>query len=171
MHHCLYIEEIICIIFSLSTKRDLVSLAATCKTFRDPALRILWRCLEDLSPLIRCLPVDIWIEEVVTPPEPPLQILGFIYEPTKLTMLVGDTHFTPPFRLTLFSVFETQARHHDRLVTTRILRTIYSVFQVLGHQDQFCCPSDRCRDFPRAGRIHPRETRLPQIEESYVGAL
>jgi hypothetical protein len=63
MHHSLVIIDIILIIFSfVRTKRDLAALAATCKTFRDPALEILWSTLRDFAPLARCLPNDIWNE-------------------------------------------------------------------------------------------------------------
>jgi hypothetical protein len=65
MHHCLDIPELICIIFELvSSNRDIVALALTCKTFRDPALRTLWAKLPSFDPLVRCLPNDIWKEEV-----------------------------------------------------------------------------------------------------------
>jgi hypothetical protein len=68
MHHCLDIPELICIIFELvracGSHRDIVALALTCKTFRDPALRTLWAKLPSFDPLVRCLPNDIWKEEV-----------------------------------------------------------------------------------------------------------
>ncbi|KAJ7127285.1 hypothetical protein C8R43DRAFT_1240431 [Mycena crocata] len=39
--------------------RDLAALARTCKTFRDPALDILWRRQDSLTPAVRCLPGDL----------------------------------------------------------------------------------------------------------------
>jgi hypothetical protein len=69
MHRCLDVQEIILIIFHLTTtKRDLAALAVTCKTFRDPALEILWSELNEFSPLARCLPNDIWKEEIDSQP-------------------------------------------------------------------------------------------------------
>jgi hypothetical protein len=62
MHRCLNIEEIVLIIFSLTARRDLAALAATCKTFRNPALETLWSELDDFAPLARCLPADMWNE-------------------------------------------------------------------------------------------------------------
>lgn len=70
MHHALEIREILSIIFSHCTPLDLLSayrdeddsasdllaLARTCRVFKDPALDLLWRDLDDLSPLVRCLP-------------------------------------------------------------------------------------------------------------------
>jgi hypothetical protein len=63
MHRCLYIQEIISITFNyLDKKCDVVALATTCKTFRDPALQIVWSEIRSLAPLICCLPSDIWYE-------------------------------------------------------------------------------------------------------------
>ena len=38
------------------SQHDMLSLARTCRAFKEPALDILWARLEDLSPLVRCLP-------------------------------------------------------------------------------------------------------------------
>ena len=35
---------------------DLAALARSCRTFKEPALDVLWGVLIDLSPLVRCLP-------------------------------------------------------------------------------------------------------------------
>ena len=72
MHRMLYIEEILCEIFSYllcqpetpstppgersSPRRDVVALVRTCRTFKEPALDILWEYLHNLTPLVRCLP-------------------------------------------------------------------------------------------------------------------
>jgi hypothetical protein len=77
MHRCLYIQEIISIIFKyLDKKRDVVALATTCKTFRDPALQIVWSEIRSLVPLIRCLPSDIWYERTysISGTAPPEQV-------------------------------------------------------------------------------------------------
>ena len=40
-------------------------LARTYKLFRDPALDILWRELDDFSPLIKCMPTTVWEEKEI----------------------------------------------------------------------------------------------------------
>ncbi|KAF9232048.1 hypothetical protein BU15DRAFT_55452 [Melanogaster broomeanus] len=48
----------------------LAALARTCRAFKEPALDMLWFELDDLSPLVRCLPRDSWNddrEESITP--------------------------------------------------------------------------------------------------------
>ncbi|KAJ7635234.1 hypothetical protein FB45DRAFT_830849 [Roridomyces roridus] len=42
-------------------KRDLASIARTCKTFRDPALDILWRRQTSLRPALLLFPEDLWV--------------------------------------------------------------------------------------------------------------
>ena len=68
MHHALRLEEILLNIFGQCyspcrnkqrTQRataDLAALARTCRTFKEPALDVLWTELVNLSPLARCLP-------------------------------------------------------------------------------------------------------------------
>ncbi|KAF8437105.1 hypothetical protein L210DRAFT_3406262 [Boletus edulis BED1] len=60
MHHALQLQEILLNIFGhhypgLDTS-DLAALARTCCTFKEPALDVLWEDLNDLSPLLRCVP-------------------------------------------------------------------------------------------------------------------
>ena len=80
MHHALHIEEILVHIFSFCNtikrrrsprpaRRELwyangylVTLAGTCKTFKEPALDMIWAELNDLTPLVRCLPATSWVE-------------------------------------------------------------------------------------------------------------
>ncbi|KAF8552922.1 hypothetical protein OG21DRAFT_1324865 [Imleria badia] len=66
MHRAFYVEEILIDIFGHCDEVDtnvwpkgskgLSALARTCKTFKEPALDILWSKLTNLSPLVRCLP-------------------------------------------------------------------------------------------------------------------
>ncbi|KAG8213578.1 hypothetical protein J3R82DRAFT_10245 [Butyriboletus roseoflavus] len=69
MHHALHLEEILLNIFGqcyppnpISRQRtsrataDLAALARTCRTFKDPALDVLWTELVNLSPFARCIP-------------------------------------------------------------------------------------------------------------------
>ncbi|KAG2038350.1 hypothetical protein BDR03DRAFT_918573 [Suillus americanus] len=44
----------------LNMKKTLLALALTCKSFTEPALDLLWRHLDGLEPLIRCLPQSLW---------------------------------------------------------------------------------------------------------------
>jgi hypothetical protein len=41
-------------------KKTFLALALTCKSFTEPALDFLWRELDGLDPLIRCLPPSLW---------------------------------------------------------------------------------------------------------------
>ncbi|KAG1791798.1 uncharacterized protein BJ212DRAFT_1293645 [Suillus subaureus] len=41
-------------------RKTLLALALTCKSFTEPALDLLWRHLDRLEPLIRCLPQSLW---------------------------------------------------------------------------------------------------------------
>ncbi|KAF8434544.1 hypothetical protein L210DRAFT_3553196 [Boletus edulis BED1] len=63
MHHALEIQEILCnILFYCYQPKHwqypatLAALARTCRTFKEPTLDLLWRDLDDSSPLARCLP-------------------------------------------------------------------------------------------------------------------
>ncbi|KAF8549986.1 hypothetical protein OG21DRAFT_1500086 [Imleria badia] len=61
MHHALEIQEIVSNIFDHfsddnTAAPSLAALAITCRTFKEPALDVLWRTLDDLSALARCLP-------------------------------------------------------------------------------------------------------------------
>lgn len=63
MHRALAIQDILSsILDQLSTtynrdhRSELAALARTCRTFKEPALNELWNTLENLSPLVRCIP-------------------------------------------------------------------------------------------------------------------
>ena len=66
MHRAFYVEEILVDIFAHcyavppnvwpKGRKVLSALARTCKTFKEPALDILWSELSNLGPLVRCLP-------------------------------------------------------------------------------------------------------------------
>ncbi|KAF8550085.1 hypothetical protein OG21DRAFT_1488059 [Imleria badia] len=68
MHRAFEIYEILLDIFvhcrpGLPSRRraspDLLALARTCRAFKEPALDVLWEELDNLSPLVRCLPEAI----------------------------------------------------------------------------------------------------------------
>ena len=74
MHHALHIEEILLNIFSylyptwhpFPRRRrggyaHRAALARTCKAFKEPALDMIWAELYDLTPLVRCLPEELWV--------------------------------------------------------------------------------------------------------------
>ncbi|KAF8552009.1 hypothetical protein OG21DRAFT_1466366 [Imleria badia] len=80
MHHALCIEEILLHIFSYCYTHwrrwpsrppgrqcwyanvHLAALARTCRAFKEPALDMIWDDLNDLTPLVRCLPESSWVE-------------------------------------------------------------------------------------------------------------
>jgi hypothetical protein len=41
-------------------KKTFLALALTCKSFTGMALDLLWKDLDNFSPLIRCLPPSLW---------------------------------------------------------------------------------------------------------------
>lgn len=64
MHRCLYIHEIVELIASELTvgggRATAVALACCCKNFEDPVLDALWTTQNELMPLLKTLPEDIW---------------------------------------------------------------------------------------------------------------
>lgn len=74
MHHCLLIPELTLHIIHfladdrpachdshyLRNSRDVAKLARTCKALAEPALDVLWKTQHSLSPLVMCLPPDLW---------------------------------------------------------------------------------------------------------------
>lgn len=60
MHPALQNIDIICIICSYVHDGSLPALASTCRIFERPALDVLWRDLESVEPLVKCLPSDLF---------------------------------------------------------------------------------------------------------------
>ncbi|KAG1777764.1 hypothetical protein EV702DRAFT_1100692 [Suillus placidus] len=60
MHSALTNLEIICTISSFTQCRTLPALASTCRAFEHPALNALWRDLQSVEPLVKCLPSDLF---------------------------------------------------------------------------------------------------------------
>ena len=56
MHHALEIQEILLNVFDQCCSFHLPALARTCRAFKEPALDVLWENLDDLSPLVGCIP-------------------------------------------------------------------------------------------------------------------
>ncbi|KAG6335335.1 hypothetical protein ID866_3746 [Astraeus odoratus] len=76
MHPCLLVHELLLHIIGFlaedatlrtpcpSGNRDIARFARTCKSFMDPALDVLWHTQCALSPLVMCLPYDVWSRRV-----------------------------------------------------------------------------------------------------------
>ena len=63
MHACLNVDEIVRLIASelvSEGKATTVALACCCKIFEDPALDALWETQDQILPLLRTLPEDVW---------------------------------------------------------------------------------------------------------------
>jgi hypothetical protein len=67
MHACLSVDDILRLLarelVASESKATAVSLACCCKTFENPALDELWETQDQLFPLLKSLPGDIWEEE------------------------------------------------------------------------------------------------------------
>ena len=66
MHACLNVDEIVRLIVhklvASSGRRSAVSLACCSKSFEDPVLDALWATQDELLPLLKSLPSDVWKE-------------------------------------------------------------------------------------------------------------
>jgi len=64
MHACLDVDEIVRLIthelVAPETKSAAVALACCCKSFEGPVLDVLWETQQELVPLLRSLPGDVW---------------------------------------------------------------------------------------------------------------
>ncbi|KAG1741009.1 hypothetical protein EDB19DRAFT_753679 [Suillus lakei] len=61
MHRALLIHDIVATILQhVTSPTDLINFARTCSAMSDPPLNILWREQSCLTPLIMCMPEDIW---------------------------------------------------------------------------------------------------------------
>ncbi|TCD69600.1 hypothetical protein EIP91_007022 [Steccherinum ochraceum] len=65
----------------------LAAMAASCKTFCDPAMDVLWREVADVVPIMQCLPADAW--QVTATPRAPL--LNDRYLDKMLSLTAGRT--------------------------------------------------------------------------------
>ncbi|KAG2040986.1 hypothetical protein BDR03DRAFT_947865 [Suillus americanus] len=60
MHPALQNFDIMCTICSYVHRGSLPALASTCRIFERPALDVLWRNLQSVEPLVKCLPSDLF---------------------------------------------------------------------------------------------------------------
>ena len=63
MHPCLNVDEILRLLareLVESEKATVLSLACCCKSFEDPMLEALWETQDELLPLLKSFPEDVW---------------------------------------------------------------------------------------------------------------
>ncbi|KAH7921197.1 hypothetical protein BV22DRAFT_1198366 [Leucogyrophana mollusca] len=130
MHHCLRVAEILTIIFSHLRRdlRALAFLARTCRTFQGPASDILWADVRRLTPLVKCLPEDLWS---VGPPGVPTNMRAF--------PLRGQVLFLRPMVLKDWIIFR---RYSQRVRNLEISSANAAIFRAL------CNPPDPSYLFP-----------------------
>ena len=67
MHSCLGVDEILELVarelVASGAKGTAVSLACCCRNFEDPVLDPLWETQDRITPLLKCLPQEVWKEE------------------------------------------------------------------------------------------------------------
>jgi len=77
MHSCLDVDEIARLIarelIASETKAAAVALACCRKSFEDPALDVLWETQEELLPLLKSLPGDVWSDDGCTVSAPTIR--------------------------------------------------------------------------------------------------
>jgi hypothetical protein len=59
VHPCLAISEVLRVVCGSLWRKDLLSVALTCRGFLEPALDELWYEIPALEPLVACLPPDL----------------------------------------------------------------------------------------------------------------
>lgn len=60
MHAALRLTETLAIVCEFLGSSTLAHLARTCRTFKEPALDVLWKVLPELYPLVNLLPDSTW---------------------------------------------------------------------------------------------------------------
>ena len=79
MHRCLNVDEIVRLIayelVESERKATAVCLACCRKSFEDPVLDELWAAQDELSPLFKCLPGDVWKKGGYTVGAPTIRVL------------------------------------------------------------------------------------------------
>ena len=66
MHPCLGVDEIFSLfareLVASGAKATAVALARCCRSFEESVLDALWETQEQLTPLLKCIPGDVWEE-------------------------------------------------------------------------------------------------------------
>jgi hypothetical protein len=67
MHRSLAMDDILhllaCELVESELRGTAVSLACCCRTFKDVVLNALWKTQGRLTPLLKCLPQEVWKED------------------------------------------------------------------------------------------------------------
>ena len=67
MHHCLSVDEILrlfaCELVASEADATAAALARCCRSFEEPVLDVLWEKQGRLTPLLKCIPQNVWEEE------------------------------------------------------------------------------------------------------------
>ena len=67
MHPCLGVDEILRLLAAELVESEAnsaaIALACCCKTFEEPVLDALWETQDQMIPLLKCFPQDVWKEE------------------------------------------------------------------------------------------------------------
>lgn len=107
MHVCLRVDEIVRaiaseLVASYKGSIDGVALARCCKSFEDPALDAMWEAQDNLIPLLKTLPRDVWDKEecvrFLKYPPTPLELTRFRKYARRMRTLklTGGPYRLPP---------------------------------------------------------------------------
>ncbi|KAJ3514214.1 hypothetical protein NMY22_g14818 [Coprinellus aureogranulatus] len=94
MTACLYILEVLRLIYNELDQEDALPLAMTCKAFLEPGLDRIWSYVDWLAPLIACLPEGLWARRAVKSST----VLDFCREPTMKDMERYLVYYAPRIR-------------------------------------------------------------------------
>ena len=79
-HACLNVDEILrhlaCELVASGGKGAAVALACCCKNFEDPVLDALWETQDQLRPLLKSFPADVWNDEDSVSASPTFDLLS-----------------------------------------------------------------------------------------------
>jgi hypothetical protein len=68
MHRCLLIPEILSAVLeqdiAIGDEKTVANVAISCRAFLETALDVLWCEQVVLAPLVRCMPSDLWSEDL-----------------------------------------------------------------------------------------------------------
>ena len=78
MHPCLNVDEILRLIAASTWRETTVALACCCKSFEDPALDALWERQDELRPLLRSLPGDVYDGDRYVVSAPTIRVFFFL---------------------------------------------------------------------------------------------
>ncbi|KAG1816163.1 uncharacterized protein BJ212DRAFT_214497 [Suillus subaureus] len=126
MHSALTNLEIIHTISSFTQRRSLPALASTCREFEHPALNALWRDLQSVEPLVKCLPSDLFSIDQ-----------GRVVLQRPVDGKMWDT------------LFKYMSRVHSITVTQKRCSTVVEPLSVL----MLSCPSTSAHLFPNLSKL------------------